>query len=90
MVLPGFGLSAVALACAVMFIRQERRASEPLLDLKLFENGSFVAAVIAAGMMTFAMQGAMVFLPLYFPGSSGHDTHTFGVHVDRSDSGHDT
>jgi EmrB/QacA subfamily drug resistance transporter len=64
--LPGLGLSAVALACAVMFIRQERRASEPLLDLKLFDNGSFVAAVIAAGMMTFAMQGAMVFLPLYF------------------------
>jgi EmrB/QacA subfamily drug resistance transporter len=64
--LPGVGLSAVALGCAVLFLRQEKRALEPLLDLKLFENGSFVAAVIAAGMMTFAMQGAMVFLPLYF------------------------
>jgi MFS family permease len=40
--------------------------SEPLLGLTLFGNGSFVAGVIAAGMMTFAMQGAMVFLPLYF------------------------
>jgi EmrB/QacA subfamily drug resistance transporter len=62
----GIGLGAVALICTVLFVRQERRASEPLLDLKLFANGSFVAAVIAAGMMTFAMQGAMVFLPLYF------------------------
>jgi len=60
------GLGALTVACAALFLRQERRASEPLLDLNLFRNGSFVAAVIAAGMMTFAMQGAMVFLPLYF------------------------
>jgi EmrB/QacA subfamily drug resistance transporter len=64
--LRGIGLSAIAMACGILFVRQERRAAEPLLDLKLFDNGSFVAAVIAAGMMTFAMQGAMVFLPLYF------------------------
>jgi MFS family permease len=60
------GLAALTVACAALFLRQERRATEPLLDLNLFRNGSFVAGVIAAGMMTFAMQGAMVFLPLYF------------------------
>jgi EmrB/QacA subfamily drug resistance transporter len=60
------GLGALAVACTALFLRQERRASEPLLGLTLFGNGSFVAGVIAAGMMTFAMQGAMVFLPLYF------------------------
>jgi len=60
------GWGALAAACAVLFLRQERRASEPLLDLNLFRNSSFVAGVIAAGMMTFAMQGAMIFLPLYF------------------------
>jgi MFS family permease len=59
-------LGALAVACTALFLRQERRASEPLLGLTLFGNGSFVAGVIAAGMMTFAMQGAMVFLPLYF------------------------
>ena len=64
--LAGVGLGALALACAALFLRQERRAAEPLLDLHLFENGSFVAGATAAGMMTFAMQGAMVFLPLYF------------------------
>jgi MFS family permease len=56
----------LAVACTALFLRQERRASEPLLGLTLFGNSSFVAGVIAAGMMTFAMQGAMVFLPLYF------------------------
>jgi EmrB/QacA subfamily drug resistance transporter len=60
------GWGVLAVACTALFLRQERRASEPLLDLNLFRNGSFVASVIAAGMMTFAMQGAMIFLPLYF------------------------
>jgi EmrB/QacA subfamily drug resistance transporter len=60
------GLGALAVACTALFLRQERQASEPLLGLTLFGNSSFVAGVIAAGMMTFAMQGAMVFLPLYF------------------------
>src|SRR5882757_2254217 len=59
-------LGALAVAGTALFLRQERRASEPLLGLTLFGNGTFVAGVIAAGMMTFAMQGAMVFLPLYF------------------------
>jgi EmrB/QacA subfamily drug resistance transporter len=64
--LASVALGALAVACTALFLRQERRASEPLLGLSLFGNGSFVAGVIAAGMMTFAMQGAMVFLPLYF------------------------
>jgi MFS family permease len=64
--LTSVALGALAVACTALFLRQERRASEPLLGLTLFGNGSFVAGVIAAGMMTFAMQGAMVFLPLYF------------------------
>jgi EmrB/QacA subfamily drug resistance transporter len=64
--LPSIGWAALAAACVALFLRQERRAAEPLLDLTLFRNGSFVAGVIAAGMMTFAMQGAMIFMPLYF------------------------
>jgi EmrB/QacA subfamily drug resistance transporter len=64
--LTSVALGALAVACTALFLRQERRAAEPLLGLTLFGNGSFVAGVIAAGMMTFAMQGAMVFLPLYF------------------------
>jgi EmrB/QacA subfamily drug resistance transporter len=65
------GSALTAAACVLLFIRQERRAPEPLLAPTLFGNGSFVVGVTAAGMMTFAMQGAMVFLPLYFQAVQG-------------------
>jgi EmrB/QacA subfamily drug resistance transporter len=64
--LPAIALGAAAVTCGILFVRQEHRAPEPLLDLALFRNGGFIAAVVAAAMMTFAMQAAMVFLPLYF------------------------
>ena len=71
------GSALLAAACIALFLRQERRAQEPLLDLALFRNGSFVVGVTAAGMMTFAMQGAMVFLPLYFQAVQGQTpTHS--------------
>jgi len=59
------GAVTVAAACGYLFVRQERRSTEPLLDLRLFSNRHFTVGTIAAGMMTFAMQGALVFLPLY-------------------------
>ena len=65
------GSALTAATCVLLFIRQERRAPEPLLAPTLFGNGSFVVGVTAAGMMTFAMQGAMVFLPLYFQAVQG-------------------
>jgi EmrB/QacA subfamily drug resistance transporter len=71
------GSALLAAACVALFLRQERRAPEPLLDLGLFRNASFVAGVTAAAMMTFAMQGAMVFLPLYFQAVQGQTpTHS--------------
>jgi EmrB/QacA subfamily drug resistance transporter len=59
-----FGAGAVV--CLGLFPFQELRAAEPLVDLSLFRNANFAIGVVAAGMMAFAMNGAMVFLPLYF------------------------
>lgn len=59
-----FGAGAVL--CLGLFALQELRAEEPLLDLTLFQDSNFTIGVAAAGMMTFAMNGALVFLPLYF------------------------
>src|SRR6266436_4887648 len=42
-------VGVASLALTRFGLRQERRASEPLLGLTLFRNGSFVAGVIAAG-----------------------------------------
>ncbi len=57
---------AVAVICLGLFPFQELRAQEPLLNLSLFRDANFTIGVVAAGMMTFAMNGALVFLPLYF------------------------
>jgi EmrB/QacA subfamily drug resistance transporter len=65
------GMGVIAVTCTHLFVLQERRAAEPLLDLALFSNAGFVIGAAAAGMMTFAMQGAIVFLPLYFQAVEG-------------------
>lgn len=73
------GSALSAAACVLLFVRQERRAPEPLLAPTLFGNGSFVVGATAAGMMTFAMQGAMVFLPLYFQAVQGQTPTRSGL-----------
>ncbi len=58
-----FGVSFLFL---VMFIRQERRAPEPLVSLDLLRILDFSVCVAATGIMSFAMMGSMIFLPLYY------------------------
>ncbi|HEY0424874.1 MAG TPA: MDR family MFS transporter [Rhodopila sp.] len=60
------GLLALVVILAGLFIRQERRAPEPLVRLRLFRNPIFARGVVVSGMMAFAMLGSTVFLPLYF------------------------
>jgi predicted MFS family arabinose efflux permease len=50
----------------VLFLWQETRAPEPLIRLALFRNSVFARGVAVGGMMTFAMLGSTVFLPLFF------------------------
>jgi EmrB/QacA subfamily drug resistance transporter len=47
-------------------IRQERRASEPILPPRLFTNRVFVVAVSVIGLNAMALFGSLVFLPLFF------------------------
>ena len=58
-----FGLS---LAVFYLFIRQERQAPEPLINLGLLRIANFSVCVAATGIMSFAMMGSLVFLPLYY------------------------
>jgi EmrB/QacA subfamily drug resistance transporter len=58
--------ATVAVCFSVAFLLWESRAAEPIITVELFHNRTFAVAVAASGMMTFAMQAAMVFLPLYF------------------------
>ena len=57
---------ATVAVLTALFIRQERRAPEPVLPLSLFAIRSFTVGSLTMGAMGFAMMSAMVFLPLYF------------------------
>ncbi|WP_426954475.1 MDR family MFS transporter [Muricoccus radiodurans] len=63
---PTAGLALLTLVLLALFLRQERRAPDPLIRLALFRNRVFARGVGVGGMMTFAMLGSTVFLPLYF------------------------
>jgi EmrB/QacA subfamily drug resistance transporter len=58
-------LGAVALALAVLFVLQERRAPEPLIPPRLFAGRGFTVAVSLGFLVGVGMFGALTFLPLY-------------------------
>ncbi|MFC3127758.1 MDR family MFS transporter [Pseudoroseomonas globiformis] len=60
------GLLAASFGLYAAFAWREARAPEPLIRLALFRNPVFARGVAVGGMMTFAMMGSTVFLPLYF------------------------
>ncbi len=59
-------LGGVAAGLLALFLWRETRAPEPLIRLALFRNRVYARGVAVGGMMTFAMLGSTVFLPLYF------------------------
>ncbi|ALM86662.1 multidrug ABC transporter [Bordetella sp. N] len=59
-------LIVVAVGAFAMLYFTERRAREPLIDLKLFRNASYSICVAASGLMSFAMMGSLIFMPLYY------------------------
>lgn len=71
-----FGLS---LAVFCLFIRQERQAPEPLVNLGLLRIANFSVCVAATGIMSFAMMGSLVFLPLYYQLVLGQSPATSGL-----------
>jgi EmrB/QacA subfamily drug resistance transporter len=62
-VIVGLALAAVALLAA--FIRQERRAAEPIIPLTLFRSPVFRVATSLGFFIGLAMFGAIIFIPLF-------------------------
>ena len=73
------GMLAAAAGLGVLFVWRESRAPEPLIRLALFRNRVFARGVAVGGMMTFAMLGSTVFLPLYFQLVLGMNPATAGL-----------
>ena len=69
------GLTALLIA---LFLWRESRAPEPLIRLPLFRNAVFARGIAVGGMMSFAMLGSTVFLPLYFQLVLGMDPAVAG------------
>ncbi|VBB08660.1 sugar transport proteins signature 1 [Lucifera butyrica] len=63
-----FGLSFLFWA---IFIAVEKKAKEPVLDLKLFANRIFVIANLIGFLMGLGMFGALIFTPLFWQGVIG-------------------
>ncbi len=73
------GMAVLVVALAGLFLRQEQRTSEPLIRLALFRSAIFARGVTVGGMMSFAMLGSTVFLPLYFQLVLGMDPAVAGA-----------
>jgi MFS family permease len=72
-------LIVLTVTLVALFIGQELRAKEPLIRLPLFRNPVFARGVATGGMMSFAMLGSTVFLPLYFQLVLGMDPAVAGM-----------
>lgn len=65
------GLLGLGLAAGLAFVWVERRAEEPILPLGLFRDRIVAAALAAAFLMSFALFGAIIFVPLLLQGGLG-------------------
>lgn len=77
--LESLGLLALTLVLLALFIKRESVAPEPLISLSLFRIPAFTIGAVTTGCMSFAMMGAMVFMPLYFQLVLGHNPAEAGL-----------
>ncbi|WP_052060477.1 MFS transporter [Rhodococcoides fascians] len=74
------GISAVVgLVCVVWFSRRQRKLSDPLIDMSLFQSGAFTAAVLAQFIVIFALAGFSLFTSQYLQLISGYRPFEAGV-----------
>ncbi len=72
---------AVGVLGTVGFLAAERRASEPIIPLRLFRNPTFRNIAALGFAVGFAMFGAMTFLPVYLQIVQGVSTTASGLHL---------
>ncbi|MFC9427885.1 MDR family MFS transporter [Streptomyces sp. NPDC056987] len=65
------GLGAGAVLLAVVWLRHERSAPEPVVPLELFADRTFTICVVVAFAVSFAFFGCVAFVPLLFQAVEG-------------------
>lgn len=59
------GLFGASFLTALLFVRHERRAAEPIIPLELFKNDIFTVSVLLSLLSGLVMFGAIIFIPEY-------------------------
>jgi EmrB/QacA subfamily drug resistance transporter len=75
------GLIAVAIASLVAFLFVERRAAEPVLPLRLFQNMSFTISTTVGLIVGFALFGSVTYLPLFLQIVKGDSPTASGLRM---------
>jgi DHA2 family multidrug resistance protein-like MFS transporter len=60
-----FVIGAAGIALGITFVRRQSRLDYPLLDMRLFGNPAFSAAITAYGLTSLAMMGVYIFIAQY-------------------------
>ncbi|MFI6511703.1 MFS transporter [Streptosporangium sp. NPDC050855] len=78
----GAGAGAVVAAvavCAVLFVRTERRAAEPLIPPSLFADRGLARSIVATGLAGVALFGTFAFVPMAVQEGTGADGGRTGL-----------
>ena len=75
------GMIATIFLALGMFLVAERRAKEPVLPLRLFENRSFVVSTVAGLIVGFALFGSVTYLPLFLQVVKGESPTASGLRM---------
>ncbi|MEP7105348.1 MAG: MDR family MFS transporter, partial [Chloroflexota bacterium] len=73
------GLIGFAVVMLAGFIREERRAKEPIVPLHLFKNPTFAISMLVGFLTAFGMFGTIIFVPLVFQGVLGVSVTNSGL-----------
>jgi len=72
-------MAASAIVLLTLFVVQEIRAEEPLVDLNLFRNYLFAGGNISLGIMAFALSAQILLMPFYLIDGVGYSATETGL-----------
>ncbi|HKZ54665.1 MAG TPA: MFS transporter [Anaerolineales bacterium] len=81
----GFGapfvlaLLGMSLVLLLLFIRIERRASQPMLDLGLMRRGQFSVNLLTGAITFLSIAGTLILMPFYLQNVLGHPPREVGL-----------
>lgn len=74
-----YPLLVLSVVMVVLFLRAERKAPEPMVDLKLFGNHLFTINLLTCLLTFIASSGITLLLPLFLQNVKGFDMQTTGL-----------